>query len=246
MLDLHVRKHGYLEVFPPFLANREAMFASGQLPKLEEDMYRCEVDDYFLNPTGEVPLINLHRGEVLKEETLPRRYVTYTACFRREAGSYGKATKGLLRVHQFNKVELVVFTAPEHSYDELERLLSHAEEVVKLLELPYRIALLSTGELPFASAKTYDVEVWSPGVQKWLEISSVSNTEAFQARRANLKFRRGAKTEYLHALNGSGVATPRTFAAILENYQQADGTVLLPQVLRPYLNGVERIGEVHR
>lgn len=242
MLDLHVRKHGYTEIFPPFLANRESMFGSGQLPKLEGDMYVCEADDYFLNPTGEVPLINLHRGETLREEELPKRYATYTACFRREAGSYGRATKGLLRVHQFNKVELVAFTVPEDSYDELETLLSHAEQVVKSLGLPYRISLLSTGELPFASAKTYDVEVWAPGANRWLEVSSVSNTEDFQARRANLRFRRGAKTEHLHTLNGSGVATPRTFAALVENFQQGDGSILLPEVLRPYLGGLARIG----
>ncbi len=242
MLDLHVRKHGYVEIFPPFLANRESMFGSGQLPKLEEDMYICETDDYFLNPTGEVPLINLHRGEILPETQLPKRYVTYTACFRREAGSYGRATKGLLRVHQFNKVELVAFTTPEDSYNELERLLSHAEEVVKLLNLPYRISLLSTGELPFASAKTYDVELWAPGVERWLEVSSASNTEDFQARRTNMKFKRGPKTRHLHTLNASGVATPRTFAAILENHQRRDGSILLPEALRPYMGGLENIG----
>lgn len=242
MLDLHTRKHDYVEIFPPFLANRQSMFSTGQLPKLEDDMYVCEVDDYFLNPTGEVPLVNLHRGETLREDDLPKRYVTYTACFRREAGSYGKETKGLLRVHQFNKVELVSLTTPESSYDELEKLLSHAEEVVRLLNLPYRVTLLSTGELPFASAKTYDVEVWAPGVERWLEVSSISNAEDFQARRADLKFRRGGRSLHLHTLNASGVATPRTFAAIIENYQEANGLVLIPEVLRPYMDGLERMG----
>ena len=242
MLDLHTRKHDYVEIFPPFLANRQSMFSTGQLPKLEDDMYVCEVDDYFLNPTGEVPLVNLHRGETLREDDLPKRYVTYTACFRREAGSYGRETKGLLRVHQFNKVELVSLTTPESSYDELEKLLSHAEEVVRLLNLPYRVTLLSTGELPFASAKTYDVEVWAPGVERWLEVSSISNAEDFQARRADLKFRRGGRSLHLHTLNASGVATPRTFAAIIENYQEANGLVLIPEVLRPYMDGLERMG----
>ncbi len=241
MLDLHVREHGHVEIFPPFLANRQSMFSTGQLPKLEDDMYVCEVDGYFLNPTGEVPLVNLHRGETLREDDLPKRYVTYTACFRREAGSYGRETKGLLRVHQFNKVELVSLTAPEDSYDELEKLLSHAEKVMSLLNLPYRVTLLSTGELPFASAKTYDVEVWAPGVGRWLEVSSISNAEDFQARRADLKFRRGGRSLYLHTLNASGVATPRTFAAIVENYQQANGWVLIPEVLRPYMDGLERM-----
>ena len=242
MLDLHVNEHGYKEMFPPYLVNRDSMFSTAQL-RYEEDMYRCEVDDLFLDPTAETPLINLHRNEILKAEDLPIRYVGYTVCFRREAGSYGKETRGLLRVHQFNKVELISIIEPEKSYEELERILNHAERVLQLLEIPYRVSALSTGEISFASAKTYDIEAWAPGVGKWLEVSSVSNCTDFQARRAQIKFRRekGAPSAFVHTLNGSGLATPRTFAAIVENYQEKDGSVVVPEVLRPYMNGLESI-----
>ena len=229
-------------MFPPFLVNRESMFGTAQL-KHEEDMYRCEVDDLFLDPTAETPLVNMHRSEVLNGDLLPLRYVGYTACFRREAGSYGKETRGLLRVHQFNKVELVSICEPLNSYGELERLLGHAEKVLELLEIPYRVSALSTGEISFASAKTYDIEAWAPGVGKWLEVSSVSNCTDFQARRAQIKWRKdkGAPTEYVHTLNGSGLATPRTFATIVEHYQEKDGSIVVPPVLRPYMGGMERI-----
>lgn len=242
MLDAHI-KNGYKEIFPPFLVNRDSMFGTGQLPKLEEDMYICEVDDLFLNPTAEVPLINIHRNEILKGENLPIKYVGYTACFRREAGSYGKETRGLLRVHQFNKVELIKFTTPETSYEELETLLSDATRILQQLEIPYRVSLLASGEISFASAKTYDIEVWAPGVKKWLEVSSVSNCTDFQARRAGIRFRRkkGEKAEFVHILNGSGVATPRTLTAILEHYQNRDGSITIPKVLRPYMNGAAKI-----
>ncbi len=242
MLDAHI-KNGYKEIFPPFLVNRDSMFGTGQLPKLEEDMYICEVDDLFLNPTAEVPLINIHRNEILKGENLPIKYVGYTACFRREAGSYGKETRGLLRVHQFNKVELIKFTTPETSYEELETLLSDATRILQQLEIPYRVSLLASGEMSFASAKTYDIEVWAPGVKKWLEVSSVSNCTDFQARRAGIRFRRkkGEKAEFVHILNGSGVATPRTLTAILEHYQNRDGSITIPKVLRPYMNGAAKI-----
>jgi seryl-tRNA synthetase len=247
MLDLHTRKHGYTEVFPPFLVNRASMTATGQLPKLEEDMYRLKDDDLFLIPTAEVPVTNIFRDEVLDEGTLPVYYTAYTACFRREAGSYGKDTKGLLRVHEFDKVELVKFVKPESSYDELEKLVSDAEEVLQLLGLPYRVAMLSTEDLSFAASKCYDLEAYAAGIDKWLEVSSCSNFESFQARRANIKFKRAngqtgkRATEYVHTLNGSGIALARTVIAILENYQQKDGSVIMPQVLRPYLDGKERI-----
>ena len=243
MLDLHTSKHGYKEIFPPFLVNRASMTGTGQLPKLEDDMYRLKDDDLFLIPTAEVPLTNIFRDEILNEEDLPIYYTAYTACFRREAGSYGKDTKGLMRVHQFDKVELVKFVKPESSYDELEKLLNNAETVLQLLGLPYRVLMLSTGDISFAASKCYDIEAYAPGVDKWLEVSSCSNFESFQARRANIKYRRQAdkKTDYLHTLNGSGVALARTMIAILENYQQPDGTVLIPEVLRPYFNGKERI-----
>jgi len=242
MLDAHI-KNGYKEIFPPFLVNRDSMFGTGQLPKLEEDMYICEVDDLFLNPTAEVPLINIHRNEILKGENLPIKYVGYTACFRREAGSYGKETRGLLRVHQFNKVELIKFTTPETSYEELETLLSDATRILQQLEIPYRVSLLASREISFASAKTYDIEVWASGVKKWLEVSSVSNCTDFQARRAGIRFRRkkGEKAEFVHILNGSGVATPRTLTAILEHYQNRDGSITIPKVLRPYMNGAAKI-----
>ncbi|MBU1090725.1 MAG: serine--tRNA ligase [Candidatus Omnitrophica bacterium] len=239
MLDLHTKKHGYIEVFPPFLVNRQSMTGTGQLPKMEEDMYRLKDEDLFLIPTAEVPVTNIFRDEVLNEDDLPVYYTAYTACFRREAGSYGKDTKGLIRVHQFDKVEMVKFVKPENSYDELEKLLGDAEEVLKLLELPYRVAMLSSEDLSFAASKCYDLEAYAPGVDKWLEVSSCSNFESFQARRANIRFRRKdtKKVDFLHTLNGSGVALARTFVAILENYQQKDGSIIIPKVLRPYLDG---------
>lgn len=242
MLDLHTKKHGYTEIFPPFLANRKCMTGTGQLPKLEEDMYRIEKDDLFLNPTAEVPVTNIHREEILDQKVLPVKYAAYTACFRREAGSYGKDNRGITRIHQFNKVEMVKLVQPETSYNELEGLLADAEEVLQLLELPYRVAVLSTGDLSFAAAKCYDIEVWAPGQQAWLECSSCSNFEDFQARRAGIRYRdKNRKIHYLHTLNGSGVALPRTFICILENYQQEDGSVVIPEVLRPYMDGMEKI-----
>ncbi len=243
MLDLHTKKHGYTEVFPPFLVNRASMTGTGQLPKLEEDMYKLKDDDLFLIPTAEVPVTNIFRDDVLEEEKLPVYYCAYSACFRREAGSYGKDTKGLTRVHQFDKVELVKFVKPEASYDELEKLLGNAETVLQLLGLPYRILMLSTGDISFAAAKCYDIEAYAPGADKWLEVSSCSNFEAFQARRANIKYRRkdNKKLEFVHTLNGSGVAMARTVIAILENYQQKDGSVIIPEVLRPYFDAKERI-----
>ncbi len=240
MLDTHIA-NGYREIFAPFIVNRNAMFGTGQLPKLEEDMYAIEKDDMFLNPTGEVPITNLHRDETLKGEALPIKYVGYTACFRREAGSYGKDTKGLQRVHQFNKVELVKIVDPETSYEELESLTRDAERILQLLELPYRVMMLATGDLSFASAKTYDLEVWAPGSHQYLEVSSASNFEAFQARRANIRMKKEGKTTYPHTLNGSGLATPRTFIAIIENYQQPEGGIRIPKVLIPYMHGMERI-----
>ncbi len=243
MLDLHTSKHGYKEVFPPFLVNRDSMFGTGQLPNLEEDMYRLKDDDLFLIPTAEVPVTNLHRDEVLGEDDLPIYYTAYTACFRREAGSYGRDTKGLLRVHQFDKVELVKFTLPETSYEEHEKLLADAEEVLQSLKIPYRVVLLASGDLSFAAAKCYDIEIWAPGVERWLEVSSCSNFEDFQARRANIRFRRkgSRKTEFVHTLNASGVALARLVAAILELYQLPDGRVEVPEALRPYM-GQDVIG----
>ncbi len=237
MLDLHIQKHGYTEVYPPFIVNRGSMFNTGQLPKLEEDMYVTSVDDFFLIPTAEVPVTNLLRDQVLNGKNLPIYYTAYTPCFRREAGTYGKDTRGLIRVHQFDKVEMVKFVKPETSYDELESLLQNAEEVLQLLELPYRVLSLSTGDLSFAAAKCYDIEVWADGIGKWLEVSSCSNFEDFQARRANIRFKRdpSAKPEYVHTLNGSGLALPRTVIAILENYQTDEGTVMVPQVLREFM-----------
>ena len=243
MLDLHTREHGYREVLPPFMVNRVTMTGTGQLPKFEEELFKVEGTDYFLIPTAEVPVTNIHQDEVLEEEVLPLYYTAYTPCFRKEAGSYGKDTRGLIRQHQFNKVELVKFTKPENSYDELEKLLSDAEEVLKRLELPYRVVNLCTGDLGFSASKTYDIEVWLPGQNTLKEISSCSNFEDFQARRAKIRYRISgrSKTEYVHTLNGSGLAVGRTLVAILENYQQADGSVIIPEVLRPYMNGVERI-----
>jgi len=243
MLDLHTKKHGYKEVWSPFVVNRASMIGTGQLPKLEEDMYLCEKDDLFLIPTAEVPVTNLHRDEILKPDELPICYVAYTPCFRREAGSYGKDTRGIMRVHQFDKVELVKLVKADDSYAELEKLVSDAEEVLQLLKIPYRVRLLCTGDLSFAAAKCYDIETWAPGVKKYLEVSSCSNYEAFQARRIGIKFKPDPKTkpEYVHTLNGSGVALARTVAALLENFQTEKGAVILPEVLRPYLGGLEEI-----
>ncbi|MDZ7374208.1 MAG: serine--tRNA ligase [candidate division KSB1 bacterium] len=237
MIDLHVQKHGYTEIWPPALVRRETMFGTGQLPKLEEDMYRVEQDDLFLIPTAEVPVTNLHRDEILDGELLPLKYVAYTPCFRREAGSYGRETRGLVRIHQFDKVELVKFVEPSTSYDELESLVRDAEEVLQLLKLPYRVVKLCTGELSFAAAMCYDLEVWAPGVKRYLEVSSCSNFEDFQARRANIRYRpkEGGKAQFVHTLNGSGLALPRTVIAILENYQTDEGTVIVPEVLRDYV-----------
>jgi seryl-tRNA synthetase len=237
MIDLHVEKHGYTEVFPPVIVNRKAMFGTGQLPKLEEDMYRIEADDLFLIPTAEVPVTNLLAEVTLREEALPIYYTAYTPCFRREAGAYGKDTKGLMRLHQFDKVEMVKFCKPEVSYEEHEKLLQNAEEVLQLLGLPYRVLLLCSGDMSFAAAKCYDLEVWAPGVKKWLEVSSCSNFEDFQARRANIRFRResNGKMEFVHTLNASGLALPRTIIGIMENYQTDEGTIVVPEVLRKYM-----------
>lgn len=246
MLDLHTSRHGYREVLPPLLVNRAAMTGTGQLPKFEEDLFRLRDEDYFLIPTAEVPVTNLHREEILDGDELPIRYTAYTPCFRREAGSYGKDTRGLIRLHQFNKVELVAFTTPDRSYDELERLTGHAETILQHLGLPYRVVTLCTGDTGFSAAKTYDIEVWLPSQNLYREISSCSNFEAFQSRRANIKYRpaggkKDAKTDFVHTLNGSGLAVGRTLVAILENYQQPDGSVVIPEVLRPYMRGLERI-----
>jgi seryl-tRNA synthetase len=243
MLDLHTREHGYTEVLPPFMVNSESMFGTGQLPKFAEDSFKLEGTDYWMIPTAEVPVTNLFRGEVLEAEDLPVKFCAWTACFRSEAGSYGKDTRGIIRQHQFQKVELVKFALPDKSYDELESLTSNAEAVLQSLGLPYRVVALSTGDLGFSSAKTYDLEVWLPSSQEYKEISSCSNFESFQARRANLRFRRGkgGKTELLHTLNGSGLAVGRTWLAVLENYQQEDGSVIVPDALRQYLDGLERI-----
>ncbi len=243
MLDLHTSEHGYTEVLTPFMVNRTSMTGTGQLPKFEEDLFRVDKTDYFLIPTAEVPVTNIHRDEILAEKDLPVCYVAYSPCFRAEAGSYGKDTRGLIRQHQFNKVEMVKFTAPENSYDELERLTGNAEEVLRRLKIPFRTVSLCTADLGFSSAKTYDVEAWMPGQDAYREISSCSNFEDFQARRASIRFRRGeqGKVEFVHTLNGSGLAVGRTVVAVLENGQQADGSVLLPEVLRPYMKGIDRI-----
>ncbi|MBC7246790.1 MAG: serine--tRNA ligase [Actinobacteria bacterium] len=243
MLDLHTREHGYTEVFPPILVNEASMFATGQLPKLEAEMYRCRDDVLYLIPTAEVPVTNIHRDEVLREEDLPLYYCAYTPCFRREAGSYGKDIRGLIRQHQFNKVELVKFAHPETSFDELEKLTNNAEEVLRRLGLPYRVVVLSTGDLSFAASKCYDLEVWLPSYGEYKEISSCSNFTDFQARRAGIRFRPagGGKARFVHTLNGSGVAIGRTVAAILENYQREDGSVAVPEALRPYMHGLEAI-----
>jgi seryl-tRNA synthetase len=243
MLDLHTGRHKYVEMLPPFMVNRESMTGTGQLPKFEEDLFRLEGTDYYLIPTAEVPVTNIHRGEILRGAELPLYYTAYTPCFRKEAGSYGKDTRGLIRQHQFNKVELVKFSRPADSYMELERLLNDAEEVLQLLGIPYRVIELCTADIGFSAARTFDIEAWLPGQQTYREISSCSNFEDFQARRASIRFREDdkAKPEFVHTLNGSGLAVGRTLVAVLENFQQADGSVLIPEVLRPYMGGMEKI-----
>ena len=246
MLDLHTQQHGYQEIFPPFLVNQKSMTGTGNLPKFADELYKCQ-DDLYLIPTAEVPVTNYHADEILPDEILPLYYTSYTACFRREAGSYGKDVRGLIRQHQFNKVELVKFVAPETSYDELEKLLSDADEVLQILQLPYRVVALCSGDLGFSSAKTYDIEVWIPSQKTYREISSCSNFEDFQARRANIRYRNKAgKVGFIHTLNGSGLAIGRTAVAILENYQQENGTVVIPDVLRPYMQGLELITPQYR
>ena len=237
MLDLHTREHGYTEILPPYLVRRSLMVGAGQLPKFEDQAYACPEDELFLNPTAEVPLVGLHSDSILPVGSLPMRYAAWTTAFRREAGSASRQTRGLLRLHQFNKVELFQLVAPEDSYEALEEMVSHAEAVLRLLELPYRVVALCAENLPFAAAKTLDIEVWMPGQGRYVEISSASNCEAFQARRANIKYRveAGGRAEYVHTLNASGLAIGRTMAAILETYQQADGSVIIPKVLRPYM-----------
>jgi len=243
MLDLHTKEHGYKEVFPPYIVNKRCMFGTGQLPKFEEDLFKIEGKDYYLIPTAEVSVTNLHQNEILREEDLPIYYVAYSACFRAEAGSYGKDVRGIIRQHQFNKIELVKFTTPETSYKELESLLLDAEEVLQRLGLHYRVVELCTGDLGFAASKTYDIEVWLPGQGVYKEISSCSNFEAFQARRANIRFKKkGTKgTELVHTLNGSGLAVGRTVVALLENYQQPNGSILIPPALQPYMGGIKEI-----
>jgi seryl-tRNA synthetase len=243
MLDLHVKEHGYTEVLPPFLVNADAMRGTGQLPKFDEELFKTKDEGLYMIPTAEVPLTNYHREEILPTGSLPLSYVAYTPCFRREAGSYGKDTRGLMRQHQFDKVELVKLTEPEHSYDALEQMTRHAETVLQRLNLPYRVVALCTAELGFAAAKTYDIEVWIPSHGAYREVSSVSNCEAFQARRANIRYRPSPKAppRFVHTLNGSGVAVGRTWLAILENYQEADGTVAIPEALRSCMDGLDRI-----
>jgi seryl-tRNA synthetase len=243
MLDLHTSEHHYKEIFPPFIVNRDSMVGTGQLPKFAEDMFKIQGSEYYLIPTAEVPVTNLYRNEILDGEKLPILHCAYSACFRAEAGAAGRDTRGLIRLHQFNKVELVKFCRPEESYDELEKLTQNAERVLQLLKLPYRVIVLCTGDMGFSSAKTYDLEVWLPSYQAYKEISSCSNFEDFQARRAGIRFRNAkGKVELAHTLNGSGLAVGRTVAAILENNQEADGTITIPEVLRPYMGGLDRIG----
>ncbi len=243
MLDLHTVDHGYTELLTPFMVNAESMTGTGQLPKFKEDLFKIEGMEYYLIPTAEVPVTNYYRDEILEEEKLPVYFVAYSPCFRAEAGSYGKDTRGLIRQHQFNKVEMVKFSKPENSYDELEKLTANAEEVLKRLGIPFRTVCLCTADLGFSSAKTYDVEAWLPGQNTYREISSCSNFEDFQARRAAIRFRKkdGGKVEFVHTLNGSGLAVGRTVVAIMENYQQADGSIIVPEALRPYMRGLERI-----
>lgn len=241
MLDIHTQENGYTEILPPFIVNANSLQGTGQLPKFAEDLFKLENRQYYLTPTAEVPLTNMHRDEILAEHDLPLAYTAYTPCFRSEAGSYGKDTKGLIRQHQFDKVELVRFAHPDNSYDELEKMLSHAEGILQRLELPYRVITLCSGDMGFSAAKTYDIEVWLPGQNTYREISSCSNTEDFQARRAGIRFspQGGGKTRFVHTLNGSGLAVGRTMVAIFENYQQKDGTVVIPEALRPYMGGME-------
>lgn len=243
MLDVQTLEHGYTEVIPPFIANRDSLTATGQLPKFEDDLFRLEGWEYYLIPTAEVPVINIHRNEVLSEKDLPVKYTAHTPCFRSEAGSYGKDTRGIIRQHQFNKVEMIRFTTPENSYAELEEMTAQAEEILKRLDLPYRVVTLCGGDIGFSAAKTYDIEVWLPGQEKYREISSCSNCQDFQARRAGIRFQPegGGKKQLVHILNGSGLAVGRTMVAILENYQQKDGSVVIPEALRPYMGGVEKI-----
>lgn len=243
MMDLHADKHGYEEILPPYIVNRDSLIGTGQLPKFEEDLFKIEGTDYFLIPTAEVPVTNLHREDILSAEQLPAKFVAFSGCFRSEAGAAGRDTRGLIRQHQFHKVELVQLVDPDKSYEALEELTGHAERVLQLLGLPYRALTLCTGDMGFGSAKTYDLEVWLPSQNTYREISSCTNFEDFQARRAGIRFRReaGSKPEFVHTLNGSGLALGRTVAAILENYQQADGTVIVPEALRPYMGGIERI-----
>ena len=241
MLDLHTQEHGYMEVLPPFMVNREAMTGTGQLPKFEEELFKVEGVDYFLIPTAEVPVTNIHSNEILREEELPVKYVAYTPCFRKEAGAHGKDTRGLTRQHQFNKVELVKLSLPENSYDELEKLLLDAEDVLKRLNIHYRVSALCTGDLGFSSSKTYDIEVWLPGQNIYREISSCSNFDSFQARRAKIRYRKGSgKVDLVHTLNGSGLAIGRTVMAVMENYQCQDGSITVPDVLRPYMHGMTK------
>jgi len=243
MLDVHTSEHGYTEIAPPLIVNRASMFGTGQLPKMEEDMYRCELDDLFLIPTAEVPVTNMFRDEVLDANDLPIKLTGYTPCFRREAGSYGRDTRALMRVHQFDKVELVKFVKPNSSDGELESLLTDAETIMQRLELPYRVMRLCTGELSFAAAKCYDIEAWAPGIGRWMEVSSCSNFKAFQARRMNMRFRgESGKPEFVHTINGSGVALARTVLCLLETHQLPDGRVTIPEALRPYMGGREHIG----
>ncbi|KQO13820.1 serine--tRNA ligase [Paenibacillus sp. Leaf72] len=244
MMDLHSDKHGYEEVLPPYLVNRDSLIGTGQLPKFEEDLFKISDSDYFLIPTAEVPVTNLHREEILSLEELPKHFVAYSSCFRSEAGAAGRDTRGLIRQHQFNKVELIKLAKPEESYDELEKMTANAEKVLELLGLSYRVLALCTGDMGFTAAKTYDLEVWLPSAGTYREISSCSNVEDFQARRAGIRFRRDAKSkpEFVHTLNGSGLAVGRTVAAILENYQQADGSIVIPEVLRAYMGGISVIG----
>ena len=243
MLDIHTQEHGYKETLPPLMVNRQTITHTGQLPKFEEDLFKLEGWEYFMIPTAEVPVTNIHQGEVLEEEQLPILYTAFTPCFRSEAGSYGKDTRGLIRQHQFNKVELVKFASPETSYDELEGMLQNAETILQRLELPYQVIELCTGDIGFAAAKTYDIEIWMPEQGVYREISSCSNCEDFQSRRANIRFRRKGRkgTHLVHTLNGSGVAVGRAFAALLENFQQEDGSVIIPQALRPYMGELERV-----
>lgn len=242
LLDLHTREHGYTEMFPPFLINRASMIGTGQLPKFEEDMYRLRDDELYLAPTAEVPVSNIHRDEILRHDQLPLYYCAYTPCFRREAGAAGKETRGMIRVHQFDKVEMVKFSHPDNSYDELEKMLANAEKVLQLLGLHYRVILLCTGDMGFASAKTYDIEVWAPGQNAYLEVSSCSNCEDFQSRRANIRFKdKDGKNRFVHLLNGSGTALARLYVALLETYQQSDGSLLLPEILAPYCGGAREI-----